>query len=267
MPELVVASFNVHVGVDGWGRPFDVVDACRQLDADVVVLEETWSPLGGVSLVDQVAADGGYLVIPMAFGPGRLLRPPPAAPPSWGPGIRRRRAFGVRLDSTPRAPSPDGPERPTPRGAPGTVGIAMLSRLAVKRTELLDLGRLGHDSVRRGAVLAEIDVGGSPVVVAGTHMSHLRHGSPIQFARLRRSLPSSDTCAVLAGDMNLWGPPLSAMFPGWTRAVRGRTWPAWAPVAQSDHILVTRSVRVRGGEVVRVGGSDHFPVRATLAVG
>jgi endonuclease/exonuclease/phosphatase family metal-dependent hydrolase len=35
-----IATFNMHAGVDGWGRPYDVVAACRLIDADVVVLEE-----------------------------------------------------------------------------------------------------------------------------------------------------------------------------------------------------------------------------------
>jgi hypothetical protein len=44
MDGLVVASFNVHGGVDGFGRPFDVIAACGELDADLVVLQESWSP-------------------------------------------------------------------------------------------------------------------------------------------------------------------------------------------------------------------------------
>jgi hypothetical protein len=40
---LTVANFNIHAGIDGWGRPYDFVSACRQIDADVLVLEETWT--------------------------------------------------------------------------------------------------------------------------------------------------------------------------------------------------------------------------------
>ena len=35
--EFVAASFNVHAGIDGWGRPHDVLGLCRRLDADVLV--------------------------------------------------------------------------------------------------------------------------------------------------------------------------------------------------------------------------------------
>ena len=41
---LVVASFNIHAGVDGWGRPYDLLGACRRLNADLLVLEEFFVP-------------------------------------------------------------------------------------------------------------------------------------------------------------------------------------------------------------------------------
>jgi endonuclease/exonuclease/phosphatase family metal-dependent hydrolase len=79
-------------------------------------------------------------------------------------------------------------------------------------------------------------------------------------------LPNTDVPAVLVGDMNMWGPPLVMLLPGWSRAVRGRSWPAWRPLFQIDHVLVTAPVRVLEGSVVRIEGSDHLPVRARLAV-
>jgi endonuclease/exonuclease/phosphatase family metal-dependent hydrolase len=106
------------------------------------------------------------------------------------------------------------------------------------------------------------------VVVAGTHMAHLSSGSPVQFARLRRELATcaSGGPAVLAGDLNLWGPPVDALLRGWRRAVRGRTWPAWRPHSQPDHVLVHGDVEVVRGEVFEHAGSDHRPVRAMLRV-
>jgi endonuclease/exonuclease/phosphatase family metal-dependent hydrolase len=66
--------------------------------------------------------------------------------------------------------------------------------------------------------------------------------------------------------MNMWGPLLSAMLPGWSRAVRGRSWPSWRPAFQLDHVLVNPPVRVVDAEVLSQTGSDHLPVRATLSV-
>ncbi|MGH9028028.1 MAG: hypothetical protein ACRDV4_00190, partial [Acidimicrobiales bacterium] len=63
MRELVVASWNVHCGVDGWGRPFNVVDGCRAIDADVLVLEETWSADGKTSMAQEVGDALGYRVV------------------------------------------------------------------------------------------------------------------------------------------------------------------------------------------------------------
>jgi endonuclease/exonuclease/phosphatase family metal-dependent hydrolase len=66
--------------------------------------------------------------------------------------------------------------------------------------------------------------------------------------------------------MNMWGPPLSAFFRGWRRVIRGRTWPAFRPHSQLDHLLVTPSVAVIDARIAGRTGSDHLPVRATLAL-
>jgi endonuclease/exonuclease/phosphatase family metal-dependent hydrolase len=68
------------------------------------------------------------------------------------------------------------------------------------------------------------------------------------------------------GDMNMWGPPLSAFFRGWRRVIRGRTWPAFRPHSQLDHLLVTPSVAVVDARIADRTGSDHLPVRATLTL-
>jgi len=263
MPEFSVASFNVHGGIDGWGRPFDVVDACRRLDADVLVLQETWSPLDerGVApggLAEEVATALGYRLTAVAMAPARRYPVPPDPGPGWGPLGGRRQALGLRVDVGDRMPGT------RPPGWRGVVGVAVLTRLAVAGTDALDLGRFGRDRVRRVAV--RVRVGGPDVVVVGTHLPHIRHGSPVHVRRLQGLLPATGTAAVVMGDMNMWGPPLTAMLPGWSRAVRGRTWPAWRPLFQIDHILVTRVVRVVESGVVEIEGSDHLPVRAKLAV-
>src|SRR5207302_7846685 len=63
MSTLSVATFNIH-----WGRrprpynPFDVLEACRVLDADVLALQEVWRPDGGVSVAEEAADALGYEV-------------------------------------------------------------------------------------------------------------------------------------------------------------------------------------------------------------
>jgi len=270
VPELVVASFNVHAGVDGWGRPYDVVGACRALDADVLVLQEAWTADGGQSQAGTVANALGAWVVDVPLATGRLLGPPigSARAVRWQPPRRERRLPALALDRRALAPK----RRDLDPGAQGRTrahgqwGIAVLCRLPVLASRVVDLGALPLDPARRAAVVVDVDVAGVQVPVVATHLSHLSHGSPVHLRRVRRVLPPSSGPGVLAGDMNLWGPPLSAALPGWRRAPRGRTWPAWRPLAQLDHILVTRSVEVLGAEVVPVGGSDHLPVRARLRV-
>ena len=82
--------------------------------------------------------------------------------------------------------------------------------------------------------------------------------------KLRRRLPPPDRRAVIVGDFNLWGPAVSALLPGWRRAVRGRTWPAHRPHSQIDHVLVRHDVDGVDAAVLDEVGSDHRPVRVTL---
>jgi hypothetical protein len=265
VPEIVVASFNMHSGVDGWARPYDVVGACEHLAADVLVLVENFVPDGEEGVAACVAGKLGYEVRSASIARARRYPPAEGQRRGFGPPFWSERPVGVSV----LFPNPPRARARRPRrgqGVEGDWGIAVLSRLPVTRFEDLDLGQLRRDPARRRAILAEVDVGGAPLVVAGVHMSHITHGSVAQFRRLTRSLPPPDVPAVLCGDLNVWGPPLRALLPGWRRAVRGRTWPADHPIAQIDHLLVRPSVEVADSEVVQVGRSDHRAVRARLVV-
>jgi endonuclease/exonuclease/phosphatase family metal-dependent hydrolase len=275
MSHVSVASYNVHGGVDGWGRPFDVVDVCRPVDADVPVLQEVWCPDGSPSMAQVVGDALGYAALTQRFARGRIVAPPAHTPARWGPHVGARTAWGLRLDRRYLAGLGDR-AKTTVKVRPETVtrgwwAIAVLSRFAVTHTDTIDLGQLPTDPARRAAIVADIDVPGVkvPLRVVGTHLAHLSQGSPRHIATLRRALRRlAPRPAALAGDMNLWGPPLSLLLPGWSRAVRGRTWPTWWrwPVAQSDHVLVKGAVTVERGDVLHIGNSDHFPVRASLVI-
>jgi endonuclease/exonuclease/phosphatase family metal-dependent hydrolase len=128
---------------------------------------------------------------------------------------------------------------------------------------------LKADVVRRAAVVVDLEVEGHPISLAGTHMSHLLYGSHRNWAELRDLLRSGARAdAALIGDMNTWGPMVVTLFmPGWRRAVVGRSWPAWRPHSQIDHVLVRGALRPVRGEVLPNAGSDHRPVRAELQIG
>ncbi len=266
--EFVAASFNTHAGIDGWGRPHDVLGICRAIDADVLVLQENWEPAGGVSQAHEIGDALGYAVTEVRLAGGRRARPHSGATGGWMRSLDWRTvSHALFLDS----------ERPFPprvlasvryrEAEPGSWGIAVLSRLPVSDTVVLPLPRLRRDRANRAVVALNVEVGGRKVGVAGTHMSHLSHGSALHFRAVARMLDGvfGEEPVLLAGDMNLWGPPIHAFLGQWRRAVKGKTWPAWRPHSQLDHILV-RGLEVTAGAVWPTSGSDHRPVWARLKV-
>ena len=274
MAEAVFASFNLHAGVDGWSRPFGLSQAWRRIDADVVVLEECWAPDGGRSLALDLASEFGYDVIEVPLARAYVLAPtaPPAevgGPASWGPGRRPGRAGPPRAI---RLAGPTGARRRRLRPGErdealqaGSWGISLLSRLPIRRHEVLELSALRHDPADRVAIVAEIGSGDQTIWVAGTHLGHLRHGSYRQMRALSSALRRFEGPGVVLGDLNCWGLPVLAMMPGWRKAVNGRTWPAWRPHSQLDHVLVRHGTLALGGEVLPGLGSDHRAVRARVA--
>ncbi len=264
--QLTVATFNVHCGVDGWGRPFDVAAECAALDADVLVMQESWTPAGGgLSTAAVVARQLGYQVFEEQLATGRIFPPHPSANHRWGPRPRSA-SIVFRLDHD-RRRLRRNIDRLHPDYGLGTFGLAVLTRVPVTHREVIPLGQLKTDASIRLAIASTVPVGEGSMTVVGTHMSHLLQRSPVQFKRLRAALAdASRSATVLTGDMNMWGPPLSAFFRGWQRVIRGRTWPAFRPHSQLDHLLVTPSVAVVDARIAEHTGSDHLPVRATLAL-
>ena len=260
---LRVASFNVHMGVDGWGRHYDVLAECEALDADVLVLQEAWTPDdGSPGTAELIAGRLGYHVVAEArLATARLYQPIDTDSARWGPTFGQVRKT-LRLDEE-RWKVAAGPRARVAQH--GRWGVALLSRVVCRDPRVLDLGKLRRDPAGRAVVRCTTDLGGRELVVHGTHMSHITHLSPAQYRRLARLLPPLDTPALLAGDMNMWGPPASSFFTGWRRAVVGRTWPSRRPHSQLDHILVTPAITVVDARVAPASGSDHRPVVVTLA--
>jgi endonuclease/exonuclease/phosphatase family metal-dependent hydrolase len=232
VPSLSVASFNAHAGLGPHRRRFDVVAAIKALDADVVGVQETWRDDEGSSMMEDAAEAGGYELIAVDL---------------------RRLAIGGR----------DGllvPRRG--RTADGWWGMALLTRVAVRGHHLINLGRIPTDHTWRAAIVADLEVGGLRVVV--THPSPRVPLAAVQLLRLKRALAPSVGPTVILGDMNLWAPTVGLCFPGWSRPVRGRTWPAHRPLFQLDQVLVSPGYRTTNGEVLDETPSDHRPVRAEI---
>jgi endonuclease/exonuclease/phosphatase family metal-dependent hydrolase len=260
---LSLASFNIHMAMDGWGRPYDVVEECRALDADVLVMQESWTPDGGSpSTAQTVAGALGYQVVAeVSLARAKRFGPISSHSTRWAPWPSQVRKAFVLEDETWRRTGP--PDRPSEGG---TWSVAMLARVPVRDTQVIHLGQLRRDPARRAVIATTTDLGGREVSLFGTHMSHITHGSHAQYRRLGTLLPHPDHAAVLAGDMNLWGPPVSSFFPAWRRAVIARTWPAGHPHSQLDHILITPPLSVVHARAAARSGSDHRPVVVTLAL-
>jgi endonuclease/exonuclease/phosphatase family metal-dependent hydrolase len=239
VPELTLASYNIHWGLGPRGHafpPFDVVEAARRLDPDVLILQESWAPDDAESTHQQIADALGMAVV-----------------------------CDTSLARTERGPKPKVVGRATHRGGDGGWHLAALSRVPVKAAAVTPLPHLPLDPVDRAVLAVEVDLGGELLHVRGTHLPHLEYGAHLTTRGLRRTLPPADQCGALIGDMNMWGWNIDRMVPkGWRRVVKGKTWPSHRPHSQIDHLLVTDSVECLWGEVGPHLGSDHLPIRARL---
>ncbi len=259
--EVVAATFNVHAGMDGYGRRFNLVAACKKIAADILVLQEVFSPADGPSQAAEVAQALGYhrCELPLARSL-RTKEPMAGAPPDeWEP--RRPYPSGARALRV--GLSRHRYRRPREGYEEGSWGLAILTREEPVAFEPVELGRLRRDFTRRAALVVELPSG---LTVVGTHMAHFSHGAPLLYRALRSALPDRTRPGLLAGDMNFWGPPLELALPGWRRAVKAKTWPARRPRHQLDHLFVTSAVRVLEGAALELGDSDHLPLRARLSL-
>jgi hypothetical protein len=213
-----------------------VLDALLPLEADVLVLPESFRPDSGPGMLEGLAA-AGY----------RVETVPIARFESW------------HSSTTGRGWRP----------GPGIWCLAIASRFQVLERRELAMGRVFRDRARvRKALQVDLDIGGRRVHVVGLHTSSkLWFGGPVTNLRaLRPLLPNGPEPAIVAGDFNLWGPGVVRLLPGWRRAVRGRTWPAHRPHSQIDHVLLNSALESMESEVLPGFGSDHRALKVRLEI-
>jgi endonuclease/exonuclease/phosphatase family metal-dependent hydrolase len=224
-------------GAGGHDAPFyDVVAAAKEVDTDVLVLQEAWVPDDLDGNVLNIAGALGYQVA-ATFAVARAT-----------------------CHDQVRLVAREGP------AGHGDWAIAVLARLPILRAEVVPVRpQLPRDPGRRALLVVTVAAGGSPFTVVGTHMPLLKDPVWRLAPAIRTGLPPADQPAAFVGDMNMWGWCIGRITPrGWRRAVRGRTYPSHRPHSQTDHILVTPPVEVVEAEVVPQVLSDHRPVRARL---
>ena len=266
--DFTVASFNLHGGVDAWGRPFDAVGAATALHADILLLQETWTDEGSPGIAKEVAVATGAQVFEAIMARGRRARPHPRAPKTWG---RWRSKFdgdhALYLESERPLESKLAASERYRNASQGALGIAILSKFPVLASSVIPLRPLRRDRVVRQILAVAVEIDGTEVIVLCAHMAHLTHGGTRHYRRLRRELKllrDQGKPIIFGGDMNLWGPTVSLQLPHLHRAVKERTWPSWRPHSQLDHLFVNRRLVVLGGRAVDERGSDHRPILARL---
>lgn len=238
--ELTVAAFNAHWGIGRFGAVhnvrYDVAAVVESFDADVIVVPEAWRSDDGDGVLDPLA-DRGYRI--------EIVEMMPLA-------LRRDR----NRDAVP---------------ADGIWELAVCSRFPVVERRSIPIGVVKTDPAGpRNALSCTLDVHGRRVEVVGLHTSSkVWKLAPVwHIRRLRSQLsPNGTGPMVIAGDFNFWGPPASALLPGFRRTVRGRTYPSHRPHSGIDHVMVHGDVEVVSAEVLPRTPSDHRPVRARLRMG
>ncbi|MEV7973435.1 endonuclease/exonuclease/phosphatase family protein [Cellulomonas sp. NPDC089187] len=161
-------------------------------------------------------------------------------------------------------------------------GIALLSRLPVRRWRLLTLPTLPtrvpmihrgnrHPSwvrdEQRAALAAQVLTENGPLTVVATHLTFIPGWNAVQLRRLVRDARSLARPLAVTGDLNLEG-RAPAWISRWRSAGQALTFPVEVPDRQIDHVLLDGAVRPTSEPIaVDTGMSDHRALVVDLAVG
>jgi len=234
-----VASFNLHAGIDGWGRPTRALEHASQLDVDILVCPELWRGDQGPDLFTELCARLGMkgLFVPLARGE----RVTSSAEDE--PGCRYWRTSRANTASTSRAPrslqAPVDQTLVARRARDRRMGTGTADEVAhrgdSRRTARSPHQGEGKSSRHRRATL----IGWPTVLRNGRARSAPESCSHRQYRQLNELAASLEPAlpTILAGDFNCWRPLLRVLLPGWRTLVRARTWPARFPHSQIDHVL------------------------------
>ena len=225
-----VASYNMRkaIGTDRRRRPERTLEVLRELDADVIALQEA----------DRRFGSRASAIPPHMIEDHSDYKPV---------------AFDAR------------------DGSIGWHGNALLVRknVDVLHKELLHLPSLEP----RGAVMADISLGGESLRVIGMHLdlSGLWRRQQAHFILHHLHSRESEMPAVLMGDLNEWsmrGGCLRDFSHNLDFADCGRSFHVRRPVARLDRIMVTKGLGIDEAGVHQSAtarkASDHFPVWAKL---
>jgi endonuclease/exonuclease/phosphatase family metal-dependent hydrolase len=261
-----VATFNVHAGVDGWGRPTSALEHAATLGADVLICPELWRAVDGPDLYEELAQ---RLSMSGAFAPlasGERVTTG-TGPRTWQPFFAHLTGErGLYFSEHRSLTKSQRIERARRRGAElGDWGLGLLTSLEIEQIRVEPLGRLWREKVSRALIIARLREHDRSIYVLAVHGAHITHGSYFLYRRISTIVDSLNPSLpiIIAGDFNCWRPLLRLFLPGWRTLVRARTWPSSHPHSQIDHILGRGPWRRLGGGASR-GGSDHRALYADV---
>lgn len=234
--QLTFASYNIHkaVGLDRRRDPDRIIAVLREIDADVIALQEADLRFGArAGVLPRQALDDHtpYRVVPIDHG-----------------------KFG-RPDSM------------------GWHGNALLVR---REIEVAGAATVPLPTLEpRGAIRAELLIGGQPVRVVGMHLdlSGLRRRQQVRTVLDHCHACDAKRPTVLMGDFNEWsrhGGCFREFTDSWRLLAPGRSFPSRRPVAQLDRIVISEDWQdgecaVHHSPLATVA-SDHLPVLARLTL-
>lgn len=239
---------------DGSPSP-SLADEVAKLNVDVLALQEVDHRMQRSAFTEQPAlAAAGFDAVDWRFAPSYAAEE--EAPRIYTPGVLH------------------GPQSELPSAH---YGIALLSRIPVRRWHRLELGAApiglpllyARDGQRRlkyvadephQAIAAEL---ANDWTVIGTHLSFVPPVNMLQLRRIRMWARQFGRKVVILGDLNLTYRFLP-LGPLWRTAAHTRTYPAWRPAVQFDHILIRSGLRAKKLRRPRMGLSDHLPVLAEI---
>lgn len=232
MASIKVATYNIRkaIGTDRRRDPARIIEVLREIDADIVALQEADRRFGNR----------------MSALPHHML-------------LEHSDYVPVEIGGRPQSI--------------GWHGNAILIRKGteVRHSEIVPLPTLEP----RGAVLAEILIGGKPVRVIGTHLdlSGLWRRRQIRALLARLDGAAHHLPTILMGDFNQWSDrgALSEFAFHHHRLVK--TPPSFhsnRPVARLDRIIVSHDIAVGDsgahGSLLAKRASDHLPLWANIKI-
>jgi endonuclease/exonuclease/phosphatase family metal-dependent hydrolase len=249
-PSITLASYNMHkaVGLDGRRDPLRVLKVLQEIDADIVALQEADRRVGGRgSTMPHELIDGHGLYKTVHLG------------------VRHKRMFDKARRHTDRLLNVNSRNI-------GWHGNAILVKphIGVLDCAALDLPTLEP----RGAVIAELLVGETPLRVVGMHLDLSGLWRRRQMRAIIEAIQARPhkMPTVLMGDTNEWRAVagcLNDLQAEFHIAPTGPSFHARHPIAQLDRIIVHKDLSIEAAGVhmspIARRASDHLPIWARVS--